>query len=431
MPDERPARTSWPGGGSGLPGILDRVRERLWFWPTVLGALAILGAEALVRADRALEDRPAWVFGGDAQAARSVLTTIATSTMTVLGVTLTITLAVLALTAQGYSPRALRRFMRDRLIQVVIGGFVATFLFSLVALRLVRTDRVPGMTVTVAVVLAAVAVALLIAFFHHLASEIRAERVIAAIWEETVAEAQERFPEPLAGVSPGAPDGAAVAVARATGTGRVRGIDLPALADVAAATGGRADVVPGPGDFVARGEPVVTLHGGGRPDEAASARLAAAVRLGSDRALACDVAFGLRQLTDVGLRALSPGINDPTTAHDAILRAADILRRLADRRLDRAVVRDGRVLAVLGRPTWDELVRIVFAQPTAGAELQADAATMRTLADALGRVAAATDAPDRLETLRGAARRLDAAARRALPDEEDRRAVAGLLAHLA
>lgn len=145
------------------------MRERLWFWPVVIAILAAAAAETLVRVDRALDDnnaRPVWVFSGEAGAARDVLSAIASASMTVLGVTLSITLAVLALTGQGYSPRTIRRFIRDPLVQIVIAGFVGTFVFALVALRLVRTDQVPGITVNVLVLLAFAAIALLIAFFH-------------------------------------------------------------------------------------------------------------------------------------------------------------------------------------------------------------------------------------------------------------------------
>ena len=98
-----------------------------------LGVLAAVGAELLVRLDRVLDDANAqatWVFSGDDDAARSVLSTIATATLTVLGVTLTITLAVLALTASAYSPRVIRRFMRDQLLQIMLGVFVAAVVFA-------------------------------------------------------------------------------------------------------------------------------------------------------------------------------------------------------------------------------------------------------------------------------------------------------------
>ncbi len=231
-----------PSGGGRWRRFLDALRERLWFWPAALALLAVVAAEALVRLDRTLDAenaRPLWVFSGNADAARAVLSVIATATMTVLGVTLSITLAVLALTAQGYSPRALRRFMRDWVIQAVIAGFVATFVFALVALRLVREEQVPGITVNVAVVLGFAVLGLLVLFFHHMASETRVERLIDAIWEETRAAIAAGLTEPHAGDEGTAPAaGPPAGSAYATRTGRVRWIDDAALAAVARESGG-------------------------------------------------------------------------------------------------------------------------------------------------------------------------------------------------
>jgi uncharacterized membrane protein len=412
-----------PGGGR-WSRFADVLRERLWFWPAALGLLAAVAAETLVRLDRTLDAenaRPLWVFSGNADAARGVLTVIATATMTVLGVTLSITLAVLALTAQGYSPRALRRFMRDRVIQAVIAGFVATFVFALVSLRLVREEQVPGITVNVAVLLGFVVLGLLVVFFHHMASETRVERLIDAIWEETREAIAASLTEPHTADEGTAPvAGALVGSAHAVRTGRIRWIDDAALAAVARESGGLASVERAPGDFVAEGECVVRMRGGVPLVPAQVDRLAAAVMLGTQRSMTQDVAFGLRQLADVGLRALSPGISDPTTAEEAILRLADLLRRLADRRLGVSVLDDdGRTLVVRPRPTWEDLVGLAFDQYARTAEAQADVATTLVLLDALGRVFAATDAPDRLPPLRRRARRLRDGARRAVPDEGD------------
>jgi uncharacterized membrane protein len=359
-----------------------------------------------------------------------VLSTIATSAMTVLGVTLTITLAVFALTAQGYSPRALRRFLRDRLVQAVIAGFVATFVFALAALRLVRTDEVPGVTVNVAAALAAVSIGLLIAFFHHMASEIRVERLIESIWAEAREAIPRAFPEPSGDQRLEAPSAGASGVTRARTAGRVRHADTEALAHVARATGGTVVLLRPPGDFVTEGEPLAEVRGGGAPTQQALDALGGAFSVGTQRTVGQDVAFGLRQLTDIGLRALSPGVNDPTTAHEAILRAADLLRRLADRRLGLLVEDGGRALVVCERPTWDELVGVALDQYAAVVESQADAATMLTMLDAIGRVRSATHDPERIESLRARARRVAAAADRALPDrttaEEVRAAAAAV-----
>jgi uncharacterized membrane protein len=420
--------------GGRLVRAADLARERLWIWPVAAAVAGAAAAEGLVRLDRSLErgdSSPLWVFSGDADAARSVLTTIATATMTVLGVTLTITLAVFALTAQGYSPRVLRRFMRDGIVQAVVAVFIGTFVFALVALRLVREDEIPGVTVTVAVALTLVALGLLVGFFHHMASEIRVERIVDAVWDETrrAVDAGLREPASSDDAEPVATPLAATVQARSSG--RVRWIDESALADVARATGGTVVLVPGPGDFLAEGEPVARMHGGRAPVEAERARVAGAVSTGTQRTMPQDVAFGLRQLTDMALRALSPSLNDPTTAEEAVLRGSDLLRRIADRRLGSRVLEEGRPLVVRDRPTWDELVGLVFDQVAAEAELQADAATARMLLDAIGRVMASTPDPARLEPLRARARRVRDGARRAIHEPSELERIEAAAARLA
>jgi uncharacterized membrane protein len=417
---------------SGVRRGLDRLRERLWFWPVVAAVLAAGAAEALVRFDRALDEenaRPVWVFSGEAGAARDVLSAIASAGMTVLGVTLSITLAVLALTGQGYSPRTIRRFIRDPLVQAVIAGFVGTFVFAMVALRLVRTDQVPGVTVNVAVVLAMAAIALLIAFFHHMANEIRVERLIDAVWGEARGVIATTRPARTAGDDP-EPQGAPAVLGHATCSGRVQTIADERLAGLARDAGATIVVVPGPGDFVIEGEVVVRLHGDRVATEAARSAVDA-IELGVQRRMIQDVAFGIDQLTDIALRALSPGINDPTTAEEALLRSADLLCRLADRQLGTRVVEDGRVLVLRSRPSWDDLVGRAFDQVAAAAEAQADAATSLVLIDALGRIAAATQEPARVERVRIRVRRVRDGARRAIAEPTELRRVEAAAAPLA
>jgi uncharacterized membrane protein len=403
----------------GVARRLDRLRERLWFWPAVAAVLAAAAAEALVRFDRALDRenaRPIWVFSGEAGAARDVLSAIASASMTVLGVTLSITLAVLALTGQGYSPRTIRRFIRDPLVQTVIAGFVGTFVFALVALRLVRADQVPGVTVNVAVLLAFGAIALLIAFFHHMANEIRVERLIDAVWGE----AREVIASTLAprtrGDEPVEPQGTPAALGHATRSGRVQTIADERLTALARDAGATIVVVPGPGDFVIEGEVVVRIHGDAAAAAEAAPAAVEAVELGAQRSMTQDVAFGIDQLTDIALRALSPGINDPTTAEEALLRSADLLRRLADRQLATRVVEDGRILLLRSRPSFEDLLSRAFDQAAAEAEAQADVATSLVLIDALGRVVAATDDPARVEAARERVRRVRDGARRAVAE---------------
>jgi uncharacterized membrane protein len=403
--------------------LADRVRTSLWFWPALAGVVSAAAAEILVRVDRALtvDGRIGELtFGGDADAARTVLSTVAGASMTVLGVTISITLAVLTLAAQGYTPRVLSRFMRDRGVQAVVASLIATFTFSLGALRLVRVDDVPGITVNVAVLAALAALGVLIGFFHHLASEIRVERVIAGAWADALPVidrlgslargplAEDVVVQPVA------------AEARARLTGRVVWIDERELMRIADDCGSVIVVVAPVGEFICEGETVARSHGGRPPSDDELGAIADAVQIGTQRTHASDLSYGLRQITDIALRALSPSLNDSTTAHEAILRAADLLRRLADRDLGmRMRDDDGALLMMRDRPDWEDIVGLCVDQLSAEAEAQADAATMLVLLDALNRVAAETTDPGRLAVLRDRARRLRDGARRSLTEPRE------------
>ncbi|MEQ9092934.1 MAG: DUF2254 domain-containing protein, partial [Miltoncostaeaceae bacterium] len=318
------------------------------------------------------------IFAGDADAARAVLSTIAGASMTVLGLTISLTLAVLTLAAQGYTARVLTRFLRDRAVRIVVAMLLATFTFSLGGLRLVREDRVPGVTVNLSVGIALAALVALIVFFHHLASEMRVERVIAVVWDET-RRAIEDLPAGAlvaAAERPGSHPASdqAASVVRATRTGRVVWVDDAALCGCAERLGATLEVVPALGDFVCEGETLALLYAPGAVDDAEHPAIVRAIHLGTQQTASQDVGYGLRRLADLALRALSPGINDATTAHEAILRAADLLRRLAPLPLGtRITAPDGRVLLVRPRPDWDDLVGLTLDQLAAGAEAQADA----------------------------------------------------------
>lgn len=391
--------------------LREHLGRRLWVGPGAGLVAAVAAAEGLVRLDRSTGSAGTG-FGGDAQAARAMLGTIAGATMTVLGVILTITLAVLALAASAYSPRVLRTVGRDRVVKAVLTVFVATFAFTLDALRHVRDDDVPEITVTAAAGLAFVSLASLIALFHHLASRIQIETVTADVHREAL-DTIAALPALGEGDAPPVPPPVTAEVA-GTEVGRVVRIIDRRLADVAAGTGGTVVMRVRPGDGVLAGAPLAHLHGGRPPSDRDMDRIRGGVEIGVHRTSEQDVAFGLRQLVDVALRALSPGIQDPTTAHEALGRAMDLLARIADRALER-VVRDGdgRPLVVVPHPGWAELVGLVCDQVRVTTERQGDVATLAVVADGLGHVRAATTDPARRAAVDRALGRVRAAESRA------------------
>jgi uncharacterized membrane protein len=173
--------------------LRDRLRTSLWFVPSLFAVGAMLLALGLLAFDHALAgSAPSFpfAFGGTAAGARSVLSTIAQSMLTFTGLVFSITMLVLQLASSQLSPRVTRTFLRDRANQVVLGLFVATFVFTLVVLPAVRTPVggdagfVPAVSVWVAFALLLASVGAFIFYIDHMAHAIRASTVIASIWRD-------------------------------------------------------------------------------------------------------------------------------------------------------------------------------------------------------------------------------------------------------
>ena len=181
------------------------LRASLWFVPSLIVAVSIALAVALIGADSAESKQwlASWprLFGAGAAGARGMLSTIAGSMMTVMGVTFSMTLVTLALASSQYTSRILRNLMRDRVTQVVLGIFAGIFTYCLIVLRTIRSGDeggyVPSLAVFFGVVLAIGGVGILIFFIHHIASSIQASSIIASVAEETMVAVDRLFPERL------------------------------------------------------------------------------------------------------------------------------------------------------------------------------------------------------------------------------------------
>ncbi len=312
--------------------IREHIRTSLWFVPTLCVVASILVAVVLGELDGRIEG--GWIeritFKGDAENARTVLTTISTSMITFTGLVFTITIVVLQLASQQLSPRVLRSFLSDRLSQTSLGVFVATFTYSMVVLRELRPGEnggfVPSISITVAFALVLLSIGFFVAYIHHISQSIRIGNIAEALAVETEAaihdiydhdDVPERVPEP---------QGAPVQTILARGRGVLAAMDRDALVAAARESDSVLKVLPMVGDFVPTGSPVVEVYRY-RVPEGVVDHLA----LTPERTMTQDPAFGFRQLVDVGQKALSPAVNDPTTAVQAIDLMHDLLRRLATR----------------------------------------------------------------------------------------------------
>jgi uncharacterized membrane protein len=323
----------------------EAIRSSFWFVPALMAAAAVALALAALTLDRGgLGAWKAWQdagYGGSAEGAATMLQTIATSMITIAGVVFSLTLVCLSLASTQFGPRLLRSFMRDAVNQVVLGTFVATFLYCILVLRAVRrADEVlfvPHLSVAVAVLLAVASLAVLVFFIHHVARSIQAEALIARVAAELHEGIDRLFPERLgddaAGAEPPSPPAGPAAAIAAREDGYVQIIDAPALLWASR----DADIVlrirRRPGDYVMEGEPLALAAPPERVSAGVRDRIAGAFAIGSERTPAQDVAFILMQLVDIALRALSPSLNDPFTAASCIDRIGSALRRLALREL--------------------------------------------------------------------------------------------------
>jgi uncharacterized membrane protein len=360
---------------SRLRALWWRVRSSLWFLPALLVAAAVLLAVALVEAgavyDLQLQRRWPRLFGVGAEGSRSLLSAIATAMLTVAGTVFSITLAVLSLAASQYSPRVIRTFMDDRPTQVVLGVFVAVFVYCLVVLRTVRGGEepfVPSLAVMVAILLALVAVAFLVFFIHHLASSIEAASILQRVARGTDAAVEDLFPEELgeeaeeAATDPSAEAVRAWAPVPAVRTGYIVSLDNAALLAFARDQGRVVRMELGIGDYALAGQPVAWLEGTQAADAQACSALNDCYSYDRQRTIEQDAAFGLQQMVDVALKALSPGINDQSTAVLCIDRLTEALVRVARRRIQNPYRRDDKGLRVIAiGPSFAGLVHVAFA----------------------------------------------------------------------
>ncbi|HEX2198287.1 MAG TPA: DUF2254 domain-containing protein [Burkholderiales bacterium] len=417
---------------SRLRALWWRVRSSLWLVPGLLVLAATLLAAGLVEAgglhELDLQRRWPRLFGTGAEGARSLLSAIATSMLTVAGTVFSITLAVLSLAASQYSPRVLRTFMDDRPTQLVLGVLVAVFVYCLVVLRTIRGGQepfVPSLAVLGGIVLAFVAVGFLVFFIHHLASSIEAPSILDRVAHGTDAAVEELFPEELgaeadeSAVDASADGIRAWAPVPAEQTGYIVSLDNEALLSFAQAQDRVVRMELAIGDYALKGQPVAWLEGTHAVDGKAQRSLNACYSYDRQRTIEQDAAFGLQQLVDVALKALSSGMNDQSTAVLCIDRLTEVLVRLARRRIETPYRRDDTALRVIAiGPSFTDLVGIAF---TDVRESGADKATvLERLLWSLERIGDATANIHRRKLLADEAARIAETAGRAIASPHER-----------
>lgn len=303
-----------------------------WFVPSLSVVDGIVTALALIEADAVWGDRwlAQWprLFGTGAEGVRQMLSTLAGSMMSLMGFRFSMTLVALALASSQYTSRVLRNFMNSRATQITLGVFAGIFTYCLMVMRSIRGGDpgfVPSATEFFPFVLALAGVVVLIFFIHHIASSIQAVSIIASVAQETDAAVDRVFSEEQGRE----PDGTEDAVDEqllasldertwypvpAQLSGYIQGVDEDAILDLAQNQRTVVRMERGVGAFAVEGAVLASLALTYPPDQGTIAALNGAYRISPHRTIEWDPAFGIRRIVDIALKALSPGVNDTSTA---------------------------------------------------------------------------------------------------------------------
>jgi uncharacterized membrane protein len=358
-----------------LGAITDRLQESLFTIPAVVILVAVVVAQVFVVVDRRLDDAldSLPLLEVTVASSRAILSTIAAATITVAAIVFSMTAVTVQLASSQYSPRILAGFLRDRLQQVVIGVVIGTFVFCLLVLANVKSTgdaaaeavARTSLAVSSGLVLGVVSMLAIVAFIDHIMARIRIDDIIRRIARETQGHVRRNHPE--RGSAPPRELGASRTTSDSSGrvrserSGWLQRFDAASLLAMLPPDGvARLDVRIG--QHVAEGDQLLTVWPA--PDEGAPLRSGQAryMTVGRSRSIEQDVSFGLRQLVDIALRALSPGINDPGTAEDVIQHLAGPLREILHRDLPTRVVdgEGGRRVYLPEAPGYGDYVHTSF-----------------------------------------------------------------------
>lgn len=396
---------------SRLRTLLIALRSSLWFLPTLIvvasGVLAAGLIEIDSRVNRELLTNFPRLFGAGAEGSRGMLSSIAGSMITVAGVTFSITIVALSQASSQYSSRILRNFMRDRANQAVLGVFLGIFTYCLIVLRAIRGGDegvfIPSLAVFTAIILALLAIGFLIFFIHHVASSIQASNVIASAASDTFSTIDRLFQDRLLDEEDETEtrvelDGKLAKQSRtvipAPRSGYIQSHDHEALLSLACKHQVVMRVHWAVGEFVVHDAPLVTVYSNSAFDEQLIGATQATFGISRLRTIEQDPGFGVRQIVDIALRALSPGVNDTTTGLTCIDYLTAINVRIANRRIATPLVYEEGVLRVIPRgPTFATFIADSFDEIRNSAD--GNASVILRLLLALKTVAITTDSPAR------------------------------------
>jgi uncharacterized membrane protein len=316
--------------------ILEKMSGSFLLLPLVIILIAIGAATGLIYIDSKYPFEHSGLLeilmSGGEESARSVLSTIAGAMLAVAGTVFSITLVVLTLASSQFGARLLRNFMYNRLNQVVLGVYVATFIYCLIVLRAVKStqdfDYIPNISVLFAMILAVGGILLLIVFIHHISVSIQSDHVIADVDKKLKKSIRKLFPKDLGESKPYKDneteiENALKRLRRKTRimmnqNGYLGVIDSDGLLTLASEHDLLLTLNQRPGDFLVEKMEFVKINHSSDIDDALCDKIRKAFIFGKIRTPVQDAEFAIHQMVEIASRALSPGVNDPYTANTCI-----------------------------------------------------------------------------------------------------------------
>ena len=364
-----------------LTNLWERLQINYWVLPALMTLLTMGFAFAMVTLDQAIETRwpdVGWMYIGGPEGARTLLSTVAGSMITVAGVVFSITMVVLSLESQQLGPRLLSNFMRDRVNQTVLGIFISTYVYCLLVMREIRDVSeglfVPQLSVTFAILLTLASLGMLIYFIHHTSMSIQANNVIATVSRELDSAIERLFPEEThtwvmerelrneEDIPADFEEQARPVLTRRSGY--LQAVDYDGLMKLANDADLLFQLEHRPGDFIAQENALLMVWPTGSVDDQLTEQVEDCFIVGTQRLRTQDLEYAVDQLVEIAIRALSPSINDPFTAIACIDRLSSSLSRLAKKHFPSAYRydEDNKLRLIVDSVTFDGVIASAFNQ---------------------------------------------------------------------
>lgn len=309
--------------------IREYLRESLWVVPAFGAVLGLLGAAVLIAIDSVVKVPADWAYSSST--ASTVLSAIVGAVAALTGFVVTVTVLVVQMASGSFTPRSMRLWYRDPVLKGVLALMIGTLAYSFSLLRRIEEDFVPDLGVTLAGALLIVGLVIFVLFLNRFVHLLRPVAVAALVTKAVRRSVNDDIASTrdLRNIFVGGLDdvpGRSSITVRSGRSGAIQAVDFRGVARWADRHACLVVMPHAVGEFVVTGDPLFEVYGNPGPSDTAERALRGMVALGLERTIEQDPAFALRVMVDVASKALSPGINDPTTAVQVLDYLGDSLR---------------------------------------------------------------------------------------------------------